>query len=525
MRSRQASIVANPVLVGAVTVLVTVVAVFLAYNANNGLPFVPTREINVDVSSGSNLVKGNEVREGGYRVGVVEGIEPVTLRDGQTVSRLKLKLDKKVGRIPSDSRVKIRPRSALGLKYVELTRGTAKAGLRDGDTIPIDQTNVPVQFDDVFKIFDEPTRRASQENLNNFGDALTGRGGDLNLFIETLPQTFRYLTPVAANLSDSRTQLARFFSELGDAARIIAPVASVNARLFTDMATTFEAFSRDPEALKATISKSPPTLDEGIRSFAVQRPFLRDLTGFSQDLRGATHELRGALPDINPALESGTPVLRKSVSLNDRTKEVLGALNDLVRDPTTNQALRGLTRTVGILNPLVRFLGPYQTVCNGWNYFWTYLGEHISETDPTGTAQRALNGSAPQNRNGYGSIGATEPVMGEQYLAGDPRGDNMFFHGEAHGAAINDDGTADCENGQRGYMKGNLATFAPSTNSQGTPITAIFDPHTPGSQGPTYTGRLRVPAGETFTRENQTGAKLSPRQTTGIYSGSNKSGR
>jgi len=33
----------NPVLVGAATVLVLLVAVFLAYDANTGLPFVPTR--------------------------------------------------------------------------------------------------------------------------------------------------------------------------------------------------------------------------------------------------------------------------------------------------------------------------------------------------------------------------------------------------------------------------------------------------------------------------------------------------
>ena len=39
---RMGSIAASPTLVGAVTVLVVVVAVFLAYQANNGLPFVPT---------------------------------------------------------------------------------------------------------------------------------------------------------------------------------------------------------------------------------------------------------------------------------------------------------------------------------------------------------------------------------------------------------------------------------------------------------------------------------------------------
>jgi hypothetical protein len=45
MRRTQQPAFANPVLIGAVTVLVAIVAVFLAYNANNGLPFVPTREL------------------------------------------------------------------------------------------------------------------------------------------------------------------------------------------------------------------------------------------------------------------------------------------------------------------------------------------------------------------------------------------------------------------------------------------------------------------------------------------------
>ena len=32
---------ASPTLVGAITTLIVILAVFLAYNANNGLPFVP----------------------------------------------------------------------------------------------------------------------------------------------------------------------------------------------------------------------------------------------------------------------------------------------------------------------------------------------------------------------------------------------------------------------------------------------------------------------------------------------------
>src|SRR5205823_3568978 len=90
-RRHQQSALANPVLVGAMTVLVIMVAVFLAYNANQGLPFVPTRELKVDIASGSDLVPGNEVREGGFRIGLVSAMKPIELSDGQIGAQMTLK--------------------------------------------------------------------------------------------------------------------------------------------------------------------------------------------------------------------------------------------------------------------------------------------------------------------------------------------------------------------------------------------------------------------------------------------------
>jgi len=60
-RRGQASIAGSPVLVGALTTLVVIVAVFLSYNANSGLPFVPTYDIKANVPNAANLVAGNEV--------------------------------------------------------------------------------------------------------------------------------------------------------------------------------------------------------------------------------------------------------------------------------------------------------------------------------------------------------------------------------------------------------------------------------------------------------------------------------
>src|SRR5688500_889661 len=113
-RRSTASIVASPVLVGAVTVLVTVVAVVLAYSANQGLPSVPTYDLSAEIPGGQNLVEGNDVRMGGFRIGLVEEIRPgLGERDGnrESIAVIDMKLDKRVEPLPSDSQVTVRSRS------------------------------------------------------------------------------------------------------------------------------------------------------------------------------------------------------------------------------------------------------------------------------------------------------------------------------------------------------------------------------------------------------------------------------
>ncbi len=499
-RSRQQSALTNPVLVGAVTVLAIMVAVFLAYNANAGLPFVPTKQLKVDIGDGSNLVVGNDVREGGFRIGLVSAMKPIELPNGQVGAQLTLQLDKSNGSVPKDSRVTIQPRSVLGLKYVALERGTSKQTFPDGGTLPIGQTSVPVQFDDIFKTFDPKTRAAVQNSLVGVGDTLTGRGSSLNDTIHSLPELLLHLQPVAQYLADPNTELIRFFNSLNAFMGAVSPVAQVNARLFTDAATTFEAISRDPNALESTIAESPSTLDVSTNSLIAQQPFLSDLTVLGTKLTPATGELRAALPNINPAIEAGTTTLRRTPILNSKLQGVMEALKSLAQDPGTNLALNALTSTVGTLNPMIRYLGPYQTVCDNWNYWWTFLSEHISEETSFGFAQRALlNQTNPTQPNNVGTAGAALPVNGGSLDS--PLGGNEFLHAQAYGAAIDNQGNADCEIGQRGYPK-KLNYFDPQGRNLAT------DVHTPGDQGPTYHGRPRVPTGETFSRSPQTGPQL-----------------
>jgi virulence factor Mce-like protein len=517
-RRRSASVVANPVLVGAVTVLVVVIAVFLAYNANNGLPFVPTRSLKVQISNGANLVPGNEIRSGGFRIGVVEDMKPIQLPNGNVVALLSLKLDRKIGAVPVDTTIKVRPRSALGLKYVEFTKGRSSKTLPDGATLPESQATVPVELDEFFNIFDKKTRSNAQRNLRGYGDAFAGRGFDLNRFVESAPRLFGGLTSVGKNLNDPRTGLDRFFVELGDFFRVLAPVSKVNAHLFTTMADTFGAIARDPQALKDTIAQTPSTLDVATRSLRVQRPLLNDFADLSTDLNGATRELRAALPTVNRALKVAIPVQRRSVLLDRDLQSAMRGLKSLADAPTTNAALRGLIATVTTLQPQLRYIGPYVTVCNDWNIWWTFVAEHFTAPDATGGSQRAmLNMGAPQD-DSITTQGANEFVHGKGVVPGVNGGRPQFLHSDVFGnRAVNPKGQADCQSAQAGFIQASnpyREQGIPGDPYRNVVVDTPTDQQYPNFPllGPTFKtfdkqakghglNPTQVPAGETFTSE------------------------
>jgi ABC-type transporter Mla subunit MlaD len=496
-RRPTSSVMASPVLIGAVTVLVVVVAVVLAYNANKGLPFVPTLDVKVRMQNAEVLGRGSEVKEGGFRIGFVERTRPVRLPDGSTAAEIDVKLDADAD-LPVDTRFKVRPRSPLGLKYLEVKKGDSPDLAENGHTFPASHTSQRiVPIDRVNEQFPEGTRNSLRRNTRAFGDALAGRGVSINESLSELPRLFELLEPVARNLADRRTNLGRFFRELGDAARVVGPIASIQARLFTRSADTFEALSRNTRALQETISRTHPSLIAGTQSFRVQQPFLAESIALARETQPVTRDLRAALPVITQALEDGAPVLRRTGPYWEDTKLTFIETRELVEDPATGRALRALTATSRTVRPQMRFLGPFQTVCNYWTYWWSQLGEHLSQETPFGFAQRAIIKSAPRQRNSIASMGATRAANGEGYEntpANQRSGPPVYGHGQPYAAAITHDGRADCEIGQRGYPE------RVHRSSDNPDEKVALDPNTPGVQGPTYTGRPRVPKGQTFTR-------------------------
>jgi virulence factor Mce-like protein len=513
-----ASIVASPVLIGAVTTLIVLVSVFLAYNANKGLPFVPTYDVSAQVPGGANLVEGNEVRVGGFRVGIVDKIRTrfrKTPPDGKlrAVAVLDLKLDKTVEPLAVDSHITVRTRSALGLKYVEITPGKSQKTFKAGSTIPLENAGNPVEFDDFLNTFDESTRQYQQEALTGFGDAFAGRGADLNEAIHSFSPFFDALTPVMRNLGSRRTNLKDFFKEIGQTSREVRPVARQQGELFSLMADTFDAITRDPDAFRATIEKNPPTLDAGIRSLPVQRSFLQQFTILSNKLRPSARLLPTALPRINKALATGTQVLPQTVALNRELGNTFDAVTDLVDNPNTLLALKDLRTTVAVTAPLLEYVSPYQSVCSYGNYFFGGLGGHISEGTNLGTAERVIAKNDDQNTqdNKWSDFPADRPAdvpsdvdPSSAYSSGP--GPKEFrvrqaAHTQPFAPAIDAKGNADCQIGNSGYIDGPLTKngrYGPAPDSPTFDADAaggshvVADADTPGLAGPTFLGVPRL---------------------------------
>jgi virulence factor Mce-like protein len=491
-RTRMGSLAASPTMVGAITTLIVLVAVFLAYNANNGLPFVPTYKVSAELCDAARLGPNNEVRIGGNRVGAVESIDTVPAppnsgcraADGSsasTVAKLNLKLDKSAEPLPADSTIRVRYRSSFGLKYLEITRGASDSGVPAGGTIPLSQSQEQVEFDDVYNTFDTATRENSRRVLMGFGDAFAARGASLNEAITALNPLFANLRPVSAALADPTTQLVRFFPELADAARIVAPVAVDNAEQFTNGAIAFGAISSDPQALRDTISNGPPALEAGLRSLPVQQPFLAEFADFSRLLQPGVRDLRAALPDLTKVVSKGKKILPRTVPMNNELKSVMVSLNDLVADPSTLTSLNRLGDTFNLAQDAGGKIGPYQEVCNYWNYWMTYLTSHFALPTPFGYAERiippAIAGSTTPNsppRNpmdnysgGQGDglyssnpVTVPDPAMRGMFDALPANDSNAtdkvaipILHGNPYGPAVTG-GQPDCQAGQSGYALG-----------------------------------------------------------------------
>ncbi len=446
---------ASPLLVGAVTTLIVVVGVFFSYNANTGLPFVPTYRINAELPSGSSLVNGNEVRIAGVRVGTVSQVEPIQMDNGRTIVNLQLKLDQSASPIPDNSTVVVRQRSALGLKYLLLTPGDSDRNLPEGGTLPITQAvPEPVDQDEFFNMFQPDVRRAIQQNFAQYGGAFAARGQAINEIIGLLPPLLKVARPVTRNLASEETDLEGFVKGLSQAAAEVAPVAEQQAENFEFLDKTFSSLATVARPyMQDSITENVKTQVVVQREAPRIRPFLYTSARFARALRPGAVALGESAPITNRALQVGIPVLRDTPRLNDELAPTARSLRQFGENPTNVQGLDSLIELGETLEPLTSFVAPAQNVCNYLALLLRNVQEVSSTGNSTGKWVRAVSVLPPVGVNAEGGPAAA-PANGGAQPPPYPENIGNFLHSNPYPWTASPGQPRVCAAGNEGYTIG-----------------------------------------------------------------------
>ncbi len=392
----------NPILVGTITILITVVAVYLSYIAENGLPFVPTYNVKVDVANASELVKNADVRIGGARVGQVLTItpEPATKRYPHPYAQLGLALQRSLEPLPLDTQYQIRLASVLGGKYVELFPGQATGhGLPDGGTFTISANprlnhNRPfVDLDTAFATFGPKTQRGLRLVIGQLGDAVAGRGAQLNDAIYSTRGLIGPLESLLALLASPKTHLSQFVSGLAATTGALAPVMPTLSSLLSNAATTFDAL----DELEPGCGDRPGAADRAGRDDRVDEraagAHRRGIDRPEPQARGGAAAGRGGSagrdhPRRDPGVQAGAG------AVGQPARRASEAVDALAKDPASTQVFKVLGSTdlatlgssafIG-LGAILRTVAGQQLACNVTGLWVRNFASSLSEGDNTGT--------------------------------------------------------------------------------------------------------------------------------------------
>nr|MBA3359165.1 MCE family protein [Thermoleophilaceae bacterium] len=218
--------------VGLAAMLLIAIASFFAFTKD--IPFTRGTEIKAVFKDTSALGVNSPVRIAGVEVGKVSKVEAAAEDSSASMVTMQIKDDGLP--LHTDARVKIRPRIFLeGNFYVELRPGSPSAPeLGDGDMIPIQQTAIPVQLDQVLKALEKDTRVDLREALAELFRAYSDDAGkSFNSSLQFQPDAYRFSSRVNEAL------LGKNPHDLSDYIR--------------DQGTVAAALDRNPGQLKALI--------------------------------------------------------------------------------------------------------------------------------------------------------------------------------------------------------------------------------------------------------------------------------
>lgn len=408
--------------IGVAGLLLAALTFYIGYEAAYSVPGRGYYNLHAKFKDANNLANHYEVRMGGVRVGQV--LNP---HAEHGVAVVDLKLSDQYKPIPSDSKLEVRLRSAVGVRYLEIIPGKSKVGLAEGATIPATQVRPSVALDDVLGTFDAKTRAATSTLLQELGNGVDGRGTDLNGVIRDTPRLLTGLRGVSSAItSRPGDQFSSFIHNAAAAAKGFDDARFDIVNGFRPQRQALQVFTDQKAGVQGTLDEAGPTL-------ATARAQLPNIDRFVSETADFATRARPLLAAAPSSLQRTTTLLKTSAQGLKDTRATLDLARRAV-DPTL-----GLLRTVrpalpttdtflAELNPQLQVVSP--RYCDVGNTILSW-GQYLNNGNDSGTAIRFnFSAARPEVLGGQGPGLANDALIHRgAYTAPCNKATNQGSHG------------------------------------------------------------------------------------------------
>ncbi|WP_084269789.1 MlaD family protein [Patulibacter minatonensis] len=352
---------------GLVLGLIALVIAF-AVTAYNGVPGKTYRTAYAIVPATGNLIKHDQVRIAGVRVGQVTAstIDP----DGRARLKLQLSGDTK---LPEGTSVLVRANGLLGARFVQLNPGRSSRMLPDGAEIKGSANALTYGVPEAIDTFDKQTRGAMGTSVRELGAGMVGNGKRLNETIERASDISQPFQTLVATVLAPPGAAERLVPALN---RLMIPF-NASREGYTAMVPpadkTLQPFVDQRAAVHATLDGTAPTLDA-----------VKQASSTGQRLLASVDRLSGA---ANRTLPRAPGALRATTAFFEEAPTPLNKTSDLLeRVPSAVPATTKITDSVRtLLDPLDEGLKTLVPISNT-------LGDYGCDIENFGVTLRSMTG-------------------------------------------------------------------------------------------------------------------------------------
>jgi len=335
----------------------------------------------------SPLIKGNDVKMHGVKVGVIDSIE---VEDG--MARVGLRVEKEAQPLYSDARAVVRPVGLLGERFVDLDRGTPdKQAIPVGGTIPVEHTGGVSDLDEVLNTVDQPTGAALAALVTTLGEGMRGTGTDISAAIKALEPAMRDTRPLVEVLDEQSQALTDMVDAL---APLTGALATEDGKRLDGLVgaadTLLSTTAENQQALDHTLATLPSALEEARRTLRSlgrasrsTTPTLRAIRPTTDNLAQLSRELTAFSKAAGPALEGLDPVLEQGQALIENARPVVASLRSSGADlsGTARGARPVVEELLGNLRDVLDFVKFWALTTTNEDGLAHYFRAHFVVTD------------------------------------------------------------------------------------------------------------------------------------------------